>query len=415
MHARPTPYVVFSPPLQSRHSWHSLPQGRGSKLLEDSFDHTPGSRIPQLHYASDYEASLSQESWDGGRGSLSQGSLGMRNRSTENLRPHRPVHHHPHDQFARPFDFNDHGGPPMIGGYLPYEDPRGQRSSLPYHPDHLASRPLRPSKSRDEFSPSPGPPLLDPRGPGGPGMGLVGPGMGPGGHGMGPGGPGMGPGGPGMGPGGPGMGPGGPGMGPGGPGMGPGGPGMGPGGPGMGPPGQFWHSYNNFGPRPGPNMGPMPPLGAYQPGPPHISESRYRYRSNTPDGPVPLHGMSPAPSPHPTPPTTPPPPNSGHLSQGPPPPPQPMMHHQQGLRMPLPPPGMGLGHGPPHPMMGPPPPPPWEHGFDSYSMGPPPPPHGLLPRPHPPMQMGHGPPVHGPPPMLGRFPPEYHDRDWKHH
>lgn len=183
----------------------------------------------------------------------------------------------------------------------------------------------------------------------------------------------------------------------------------------MGPGGPYWHTFNNYGPcGPGPNMGPMPPMGPYQSGPPppHMNE-RYRFRSNTPDGQVSLHGMSPAPSPHPTPPTTPPPPNTGHPPQGPPQAQPPMMLHQQGPRMQLPPPGMGPGHGPLHPMMGPPLPP-WEHGFDGYSLGPPPP-HGPPPPRHPPPPMGHGPSMH----IHGRFPPppppEYRDRDWKHH
>eukprot|EP00731_Ephydatia_muelleri_P026035 Em0018g135a len=299
--------------------------------------------------------------------------------STENLRHHCHHHHHSHDQLSSAFDFNERWmpPPPMIGGYSAYDDPRGQRSSLPYPGPH----PPRPNQSRerDEFSPSPGPPPLDARH----GMGL-GPGMGPGYGGMGPGPGGMGP--------------------------GRGGMGSGPGG--MGPPGPYWHSFN-YGPlHPGPNIGSMAlSMGPYQSGPQpsHMSENRYRFRSNMPEGQVSLHGMSPAPSPHPTPPTTPPPPNSGHLLQGPP-----MM---MGPRMQVPPPGMGPGHGPHHPMMGPPP---WEHGFDNYSMGPPPPPPHAIPQrahnhpPPPPPPMGHGPSMHGPP-MHGRFPPDYRDRDWKHH
>ena len=117
--------------------------------------------------------------------------------------------------------------PPMIGGYSAYDDPRGQRSSLPYPGPH-PSRPNQ-SRERDEFSPSPGPPPLDVRH----GMGPW-PGMGPGYGGMGPGPGGMGPG-----PGGMGPGPGGMGPGPGGMGPGPGGMGPGPGPGGMGPPGSI--------------------------------------------------------------------------------------------------------------------------------------------------------------------------------
>ena len=108
----------------------------------------------------------------------------MRHRSTENLRHHHHHHHHPHDQLSSAFDFNKRGmpPPPMIGGYSAYDDPRGQRSSLPYPGPH----PPRPNQSRegDEFSPSPGPPPLDARhgmgpGPGmGPGYGEMGPGLG---------------------------------------------------------------------------------------------------------------------------------------------------------------------------------------------------------------------------------------------
>ena len=157
---------------------------------------------------------------DDGRVSLSQGSLGMRHRSTENLRHHR---HHPHDQLSSAFDFNERGVPPplMIGGYS------AERSEVILDIPH----PPRPNQSRerDEFSPSPGPPSLDTR------------------HGMGPG----------------------PGMDPGYGGMRPGPGGMGPGPGGMGPPGPYWHSFNYGPPRPGPNMGPMaPPMGPYQSGPP---------------------------------------------------------------------------------------------------------------------------------------------------
>ena len=251
--------------LQSRRSWHA---DRGPSLFEDSFNHAPGSRvISQSHYASDYEA-LSQESGDDGRVSLSQGSLGMRHRSTENLRHHRHPHHHPHDQLSSAFDFNERGmpPPPMIGGYSAYDDPRGQRSSLPYPGPH----PPRPNQSRerDEFSPSSGPPPLDAR------------------HGMGPG-PGMGPGYGGMGPGLGGMWP------------GHGGMGSGPGGMAFGSilvliqlwTTASWTEYRF-------NDSFHGTLSIWT-STPHM---RYRFRSNTPEGQVSLHGMSPAPSPHPTPP-----------------------------------------------------------------------------------------------------------------
>ena len=142
--------------LQSRHSWHALPPARGPSLLEDSFNHAPGSRvISPSHYASDYEA-LSQESGDDGRVSVPRQP---RHATQEHREPQAPPpppphhHHHPHDQLSSAFDFNERGmpPPPMIGGYSAYNDPRGQRSSLPYPGPH----PPQPNQSRerDEFLP----------------------------------------------------------------------------------------------------------------------------------------------------------------------------------------------------------------------------------------------------------------------
>ncbi len=390
--------------------------GRGSSLSLNELDLAPGSR-PRPY--PEYGDSLSQGSDGGGRGSLSQGSIGLRDPTWDM----RPDYHgrRPREQYGRPYEYD---GPMPGGGGYPFNDP-------PPHMQRESRSLQRGSRGRsyDNYSPSPGPPThdFDPR---------HGPMMPPppqgywSGYDL----------------------------------------------------GYERGRASSTGPPipPHPN-GPHPPPpmhGHMPPGPspvPHpMHDNRFRplpFRPNTPSdvpSPASIHSMSPAPSPRPTPPPTPPPPNPNlmgphpgpggppHLPppphphgppphlHGPPPPhrgPAPNIPHGHPPHMP-PGPGPGLGHGPgPGPGHGPRGPGPGSihgpgHGHgpgpsSSHGPGPShcPGPHPPGPRDFPPPPLPHRGPgphpafSHAPSPnvpappvsMHGRFPlPLSHPPEWDH-